>query len=164
MHADIRVATPFGWMEDIDQDGTGDDPVWENKTDDRLMWRGRTTGMWHGNNMRYWRQSQRERMILYADANANAIRGSSSSSSTSILVGGDKDEGFRTRTTSVQRVNEAALDMKFADEPIGCDEEDGTCDEMKGMYTFAPAMDWRAAGNYKYVMDVSALCIHSLRS
>jgi hypothetical protein len=169
MHADIRVATPFGWMEDVDEDGTGYDPVWEKKDEDRLVWRGRTTGIWHGRNMKYWRQSQRERMILYADANVTRRSTSTSSTSTTsitttILVGGDKDEGLRTRMVNMSQVNEAALDMKFADEPIGCDEEDGTCEEVWRSYAFGPAMDWRAAGKYKYVMDVSARSYLSLSS
>lgn len=39
-HSDILTVSPEGWT-----DWSGDDPDWEEKTQDVLMWRGRTTGI-----------------------------------------------------------------------------------------------------------------------
>jgi hypothetical protein len=70
-----------------------------------------------------------------------------------ILVGGDRDEGFRNKTVSVKHLNGAMLDLEFAEYPVSCDED--ACQEMEKLYEYAEHMDWRAAGEYKYSMDVS---------
>jgi hypothetical protein len=139
LHSDLRVATPFNWVEDVPGDAR-----WEDKNDNRLVWRGSNTGIWHGVDMKFWRQSHRERMVMFADQ----ARGSAQ-----VMVGGERDEGFRVKTESVKRLNGAMLDMEFANEPIACD--DVSCEEMRQMFEYAEPMDWRAAGQYKYVMDVS---------
>jgi hypothetical protein len=139
LHFDIHLATPFNWVEDI----PGDLP-WEQKHDHRLMWRGRNTGIYHSKDMKYWRQSHRESMVAFADR----MRGN-----VQILVGGDRDEGFRNKTVSVKHLNGAMLDLEFAEYPVSCDED--ACQEMEKLYEYAEHMDWRAAGEYKYSMDVS---------
>jgi len=46
IHDDITVALPNNWVEDVPREV---DPPFLEKPDDRLHWRGRNTGIWHGN-------------------------------------------------------------------------------------------------------------------
>jgi hypothetical protein len=42
LHSDVLGVSHEGWTEDV-----GDDPVWEKKTDEKMLWRGRTTGIYY---------------------------------------------------------------------------------------------------------------------
>jgi hypothetical protein len=151
MHGDMHIATPFNWVEDLPGD-----PVWAERRDDRLLWRGTNTGIWHAPSMRFWRQSHRERLFGLGDR----LRGN-----MDVLVGGYRDEGFEVRSDSLKRLNGALLDLEFAgDGPQGCEES--ACEEMRDLFEYVPNMDWRGAGDYKYVMDVCTsktpfVCTHA---
>jgi hypothetical protein len=41
LHSDVLGVSAEAWTTDV-----GDDPAWEDKTDDRLLWRGKTTGIY----------------------------------------------------------------------------------------------------------------------
>jgi hypothetical protein len=140
LHADIRPATPFNWVEDV----PGDVP-WDAKTDNRLLWRGSNTGIWQGAGMRYWRGTHRNRMVALADRTRGAA---------DVLVADAADEPVQTKTLPLRRLNRALLDLEFSGSPLNCD--DTTCPELQRMFEWDESMDYRTAGDYKYVMDVRA--------
>lgn len=139
LHSEFRVANPLNWVEDIREDST-----WGMKRDDRLLWRGSNTGIWHGKSQPLWRQSHRERMVKMADETKGTVE--------VLVADGGLDEGFKAKKFSQKRVNGAMLDMAFAREPLLCEED--VCEEMRQMFDYAEPMDFKAAGEYKYVMDV----------
>ncbi|KAG2068523.1 hypothetical protein BDR04DRAFT_1208651 [Suillus decipiens] len=59
LHHDIRAAVSYGWVEDLPN---SDNPPWEERVDERLLWRGTNTGIFHGANTR-WRQGHRDHML-----------------------------------------------------------------------------------------------------
>lgn len=135
----------MNWVEDIIP--RSDDPEWSDKEDDRLHWRGRNTGMWHGRSTQ-WRLSQRTRLVNIAskgyEGNISVLKPRS-------------DESVRVGPAiSVKRGRyaPAMLDIAFVIEPVSCDK---ACDELKRTYEFRMPHDAKIAGRYKYVMDVSSL-------
>lgn len=56
MHSDLLL-TPLEQF----RDATGEDPEWEDKKYDKLVWRGSTTGVWF-DRITWWRASQRSRL------------------------------------------------------------------------------------------------------
>jgi hypothetical protein len=137
LHYDLRPATPFNWVKDLPRDTT-----WEQKHDDRLLWRGRNTGIWHGGNFR-WRQQQRIRMVAKSDSQEGREE---------VLLAGRADQRVQSREVGRKELNAALVDMAFVSEPIACEEPQ--CSELRKMFDFPPPMDWYTATNYKYVMDV----------
>jgi hypothetical protein len=51
MHRDILAAIRLDWVDDIPSDANLD---FQNKLDERLSWRGTTTGIWHAEHT-HWR-------------------------------------------------------------------------------------------------------------
>jgi hypothetical protein len=139
LHYDIRPATPFNWVEDIT------DLEWEKKTDDRLLWRGANTGIWHGAGMR-WRASHRIRMVQHAKRRQGSV---------DVLVDAGPNAPAKRREVGLKRINPVMLDIEFAGKPLSCEEE--ICDELLAMFDWEENMDWHTAGDYKYVMDVGVL-------
>ena len=41
LHSDILAVSMEAWTEDV-----GDDPAWDEKTNERMLWRGKTTGIY----------------------------------------------------------------------------------------------------------------------
>jgi len=143
IHHNIRFPVPYGWVEDIYP--RTDDPEWDDKLDERLLWRGSATGMYHGKNAR-WRSSHRDFLVGFT----NDLNG------TLELLPPDRKPGEKLgerRTMKKARLNPAVMDVAFGGTPTGCPPE--VCKEMEKIY---PWRDWqsiREAGNYKYVVDVS---------
>lgn len=144
MFHDIIPATPINWVDDIPRDT---DPDFLDKVDDRLHWRGTSTGMWHDHGMR-WRGQQRTRIVKWANernGTANVLRPTKTRNER---VG----EGDPTRRA---RLNPALMDVTFAGQPGGCSPS--VCEIMKKEFVFREMQDRAEAGNYKYVLDVSGL-------
>lgn len=143
LHHNIRFPTPYGWLEDIYP--RANDPEWDDKIDERVMWRGSNTGIFHSKTSR-WRQSHRNFLVEFA----NDLKG------TLKVIPSN-----RTRTESVgelmemrkARINPATMDIAFAGTPISCAPD--TCDLVDAMYTWRERQSVKEAGNYKYVLDVS---------
>ncbi|KAG9311520.1 hypothetical protein JVU11DRAFT_7723 [Chiua virens] len=154
LHHDIRPPVPYGWDWDPDMDVDeerggafeGDVP-WDRKVDERLSWRGRTTGMW-ASPTSLWVHGHRARLVTLA---------STFEGNVSVLITGD-GEGVMAagepETTRLARVNPAWMDIAFADRPIACDERGGTCMEMEKMWEFRKAQGRREEGRYKFILDV----------
>ena len=146
LHHDIMPSMPINWIGEINP--RSDDPEWSDKEDDRLYWRGRNTGMWHGRDTQ-WRLAQRTRLVDLAlkgyEHNVTVLRPK-------------RDESDRVGTAlkvKRGRYAPALLDFAFISEPVSC--EDHTCDELQRIFEFRMPHNARMAGRYKYIMDVSSL-------
>ncbi|KAF9561686.1 hypothetical protein CPC08DRAFT_742417 [Agrocybe pediades] len=142
IHHNIRFPVPYGWVEDIYP--RKDDPEWDDKLDERLLWRGSATGMYHGKNAR-WRNSHRDHLVSFT----NDLNGTLS------VLPPDRKPGERIETMREVKkalLNPAVMDIAFGGTPNGCPPE--VCEEMERIY---PWRDWQSikeAGNYKYVVDM----------
>ena len=161
MHADIRSTSMAQSSEIIHGD---QDLPWEDRSDDRLFWRGSPTGMWH--NRKYegdqerWRGSQRLRLVDWLSPNAPGTGGSDGSVE---YLSSPKGEGKNERrsgvvgtTTSTSRreINQALMDVAFAGKPLNC--EGDVCESMQQDYTFGDRVPEGKGGaaQYKYLLDV----------
>lgn len=97
MHSDI-LTTP---MEQY-YTPLGSDPAWGEKKENQVVWRGSTTGSWHGVNIHLWRGAHRPRLVEMA----NGQRGERS------VVWAQEEEGDRMR---VQTVREAEANKDWFD-------------------------------------------------
>lgn len=144
MHHDITTAMPINWVDDITP--RTDDPEWEHKVDERLQWRGSNTGIWHAPHMR-WRDAQRVRLMEWATKGYG----------TNVTVLPATQDALERVGPGAQvrkaRYGPAMLDIAFAGQPLSCEAE--TCDKLKQLFEYRPPQDMKAAGNYKYILDVS---------
>jgi len=139
------AAMPINWVEDILP--RSDDPEWEKKLDDRLLWRGSNTGIWHDENTK-WMGAQRVNLVDWAtrrfDENVTVLRP-------------PKDEKHRVGAgveVKQSKYGPALLDVAFAGQPVSCAPD--TCEKLKKMFEYRQMQNIKAAGNYKYVLDVSS--------
>ncbi|KAK7049711.1 hypothetical protein VNI00_005742 [Paramarasmius palmivorus] len=142
IHHNIHIPTPYGWVEDLLE---WDNPPWDDREDERLMWRGSDTGIWHGKDTR-WKNSHRDWLVTWA----NSIRGT-----VDVLYMGDNgtstDPVGPPHTMRRARLNPSMLDVGFAGE-MQCEPE--TCARMAELYPATKRMSPKESGNYKYVIDV----------
>ncbi|BGP40133.1 hypothetical protein JCM10450v2_004112 [Rhodotorula kratochvilovae] len=137
VHSDILV-TP---LEQYSDSYIGYDPDWEKKTNNKLMWRGSTTGIdFYVQND--WKNSQRARLHFLT----NEKEGSKD------VLWADNDGPVAETNYLVNGLNRAYMDVSFAGGPVQCDEE--TCKVMSDLIEFKPTMGLNDAYQYKYVMDV----------
>lgn len=143
LHHNIRMPSLYGWVEDIHP--RAHDPGWEDRIDDRLVWRGSNTGIWHSPHTP-WRHSHRNFLVEVA----NTLNGT-----TEVLfpTGSEGERVGRPRMMRNARVNPAVMDVAFAGSPLACAEE--TCPLLEEMFTWKEYQTIQEAGRYKYVLDVS---------
>ncbi|GAA98055.1 glycosyltransferase family 90 protein [Mixia osmundae IAM 14324] len=137
MHSDL-LATP------LEQFGSrvGDDPPWDEKPYDSMLWRGSSTGADHSKGT-LWKSSQRARLVaLGMDGSRNAT-----------LRWADGSGRLRQTVASSHALNTAFLDVAFAGEPTQCNHGDGTCAILKRDYRFEDSMGPSEANLYKFVFD-----------
>ncbi|KAJ7591036.1 hypothetical protein C8J56DRAFT_1135555 [Mycena floridula] len=127
LHHDITTAMPHNFREL----SRSDDLDWDEKTDERLHWRGSNTGIWHADES-FWRSSHRIRMMEWAHQGYD--------SNITIL----QPESDRTRSAK-------ELACKSRGNPIACPPD--VCEKLKQKFEFRKAHSWREAGNYKYILD-----------
>jgi len=141
IHHNIRLPTPYGWIEDIYP--RTDDPEWDDKLDERLLWRGSNTGMFHADHTR-WHGSHRDHLVRLA----NELNGT-----VKLLPPRPKSESVGEGTeVRKARLNPAIMDIAFAGDPIACDPK--TCDFLEEIFPWRQWQSVKEAGNYKYVLDV----------
>jgi len=143
LHHDIVTPTYINWLEDIDP--RSHDPEWDDKLDERLLWRGTNTGMWHAEDTR-WRESQRSRFVRWASELNGTVRVLRPNVSSDERVGAEIE--FRKA-----RINPAMFDVMFAGEPGSCSQE--VCRDLANTFDWRRLQTIQSAGNYKYVFDVS---------
>lgn len=165
------------WTEDV-----GVDPPWEEKRDDRMLWRGKTTGIyfkegvpWSEWNSRSYLRQIRLHRIFPVDYPADISQRINLVSHTARTSGQtpvyDVPEPLKAvgspRDTALSELNADLVDVAFVDEAIQCDSE--LCEEIGKEYKFGVRKDW-AAGNqsvtliiqfiglltarYKYLLDL----------
>jgi hypothetical protein len=143
LHHDIRPANPYGWVEDILP--SSDNPPFEERVDERLVWRGSNTGMRHAVETR-WRDSQRARLIF----NVNDLAG------TVDVLRSPQDDSERVGEPIPLRkahVNPALFDIQFAGKPVSCTPD--FCKYLGGVFDWRKVQNISEASHYKYVLDVS---------
>ncbi|KAH7919709.1 glycosyltransferase family 90 protein [Leucogyrophana mollusca] len=142
LHHDLRPVVPHSWVEDILP--RGDDPPWDQKNNERLVWRGSNTGIYHGSDTR-WRTSHRDRLVYFANDDEGFTDVLPSPASDNITVG--KPENFRKA-----HINPALLDIEFAGKPVAC--EPAICTVLEEVFDYRKRQTIKEAGNYKYVLDI----------
>ncbi|KAF8547577.1 hypothetical protein OG21DRAFT_1501500 [Imleria badia] len=170
LHHDIRPPVPYGWKfdsdsepddDDDDDDGAGafqGDVPWDRKTNAKLGWRGRTTGM-HASPDSWWANGHRARLVTLT----NALEGS-----VSVLHVAANESGIENwadvqaranpigepANVPLRVINPTWMDIAFTQTPISCDEDRGTCDEMEQLWVFREAQGRHKEGQYKFILDV----------
>ncbi|KAF8201269.1 glycosyltransferase family 90 protein [Mycena galopus ATCC 62051] len=142
IHHNIRIPTPYGWVADVLP--RADDPPWDDKPDERVLWRGSSTGISYSPRTR-WQRSHRIALVRAANEVAGTM------ALLSPLRGPHEPVGAPEEVRKA-RVNPGVMDVAFAGEPIMCDKE--TCGMLKTMFPFRPRQSVKEAGDYKYVIDV----------
>ncbi|KAG9311046.1 hypothetical protein JVU11DRAFT_8944 [Chiua virens] len=151
LHSDIRPPVPYGWDWTSDGEADGafkEDVPWEHKVDERLGWRGRTTGIYASADT-VWMHGHRERLITLT----TALEGN-----VSVLLAPEGGEEAmpvgEPESVRLARINPAWMDMAFAEGPIGCDKTGGTCREMEKLWEYRSKQGRREEGRYKFIFDI----------
>ncbi|EIW68082.1 hypothetical protein TREMEDRAFT_63970 [Tremella mesenterica DSM 1558] len=117
---------------------------WEEKTVNKLFWRGSGTGDAYSKRKNYnWRQSHRTRLALMAQRRDGDEE-----------VWVKRGREWEKEKWGVGKLNEAYLDVGMSGKPHQCKQEDGTCDEMASEIKFLDRVPQEKAAQYKYVFDV----------
>ncbi|SJL16213.1 uncharacterized protein ARMOST_19732 [Armillaria ostoyae] len=142
LHHDITIAHTASWLGELSDEEA---IPWEKKTDDRLHWRGRTTGVPLVQHME-WRFSHRIRMMDWVEKGMDG--------NVTILSPPRSSEERVGKGESVQkaRYGPAMLDMAFSDDPGQCDPD--VCEELKKKYEFTRRQSQKEQARYKYIFDV----------
>jgi len=159
LHHDIRPPFPYGWDFESDSDDKESreyeafkgDLQWEDRVDERLGWRGRTTGMW-ASPKTMWENGHRARLVTLVntlEGNVTVLRVANADNGGEDAIPVGEPEMVR-----LARVNPAWMDIAFTEGPIGCDQDGGTCDEMKKLWEFRRMQEKREEGRYKFILDV----------
>ncbi|KAM0745918.1 hypothetical protein T439DRAFT_330273 [Meredithblackwellia eburnea MCA 4105] len=136
------LATPID-QYDVEQ---GEDPVWENKTMNKAIWRGSTTGARLDiPNMRKW--SQRPRLcLLYRQPGTITLPYSPLDTPSTL----GPMSAFTTRLTMLAY---RYFDFKFIGEPEQCDDPTA-CEEFKALPVWGDWVIQDDQNKYKYTIDV----------
>ncbi|KAJ7678062.1 glycosyl transferase family 90-domain-containing protein [Mycena polygramma] len=141
IHHNIRIPTPYGWVDDIPR---ADNPEWDDKIDERVLWRGSNTGISYSDRTR-WKNSHRISLLRIANELKGTISILSPLKSDTEPVG----EPIEVRRS---RLNPGIMDVAFAGDPMMCDPE--TCKTLQKLFPWRRRQSAQEAGEYKYVIDV----------
>ncbi|KAK0449629.1 glycosyl transferase family 90-domain-containing protein [Desarmillaria tabescens] len=142
LHHDITIAHRASWLGELSDEEA---VVWEKKTDDRLQWRGRTTGISLVRDME-WRFSHRIRMMDW-------VEGGMDGNVTIFAPPRSREERVgKGEVVRKARYGPAMLDMAFSDDPVHCDPE--VCEALAKSYEFAKQQSQKEQARYKYIFDV----------
>ena len=150
LHHDIRPPIVYGWTSGDNAEAMGDVP-WTQKVDERLNWRGRTTGLYATPDS-LWMHAQRQRLVSLT----NTVEGNVSVLRVPEGASSPVEELLQLRKA---RVNPAWMDIAFVGEAITCEEGTGTCKLMEDMFEFRKSQGRREEGKYKYILDVSIIAL-----
>ncbi|KAG6907688.1 hypothetical protein DXG01_007791 [Tephrocybe rancida] len=147
LYHDIQLPSFFGWQAD----GLAfeDDPEWENKTDERLLWRGSNVGIVN-NEETPWRDAHRSRLVSWA----NDLNGTSNV----LIPGRIDDEGWQRvgggTTVKKALINPALLDVAFVGKPLGCNVQ--FCRFMETEFEWRKYREFheKEAVQHKFILDV----------
>jgi hypothetical protein len=139
---DHDIVTAIKWTEELSPDIN---PKFQDRLDERLTWRGSTTGMWQAEDTK-WRNGHRIRLVGWANERNGTVSVLQPTKSRNERVG----EG---QLVAKARLNPAMLDITFVGKPHSC--TDAVCETIEEELEFR---NWRnpgVAGHYKYLLDVS---------
>ena len=112
---------------------------WEEKTINKLFWRGSSTGDSYSIHKDYdWHRSHRPRLHLWAQREDGE---------STVWVKRGKE--WAPESWSHKRLNEQYLDVGLAGKPHQCKKEDGTCDQMAAEMKEKDRVQPEVAKNYK---------------
>ncbi|OTB08596.1 glycosyltransferase family 90 protein [Hypoxylon sp. CI-4A] len=137
-YSDILYPSPWYWFEKVSYD-EAKDMLWANK-EDKLYWRGSTTGGFSRNGG--WRRQHRQRFVQKINAADNA----------KILVnqGSNGEQVWETKVVPRGDFKDI-IDVYFSG--VGqCDP--GDCDAQKEFFTIKGHAEQQDAWNYKYLLDI----------
>lgn len=150
LHADILGIPVEQWAEFPSEAATN----WADKSDDRLLWRGRNTGGIFSKDVD-WRSSHRARLAATSGDDARgwtAVLPAPGSLATDDASG--RSLGNATLERSLGDLNREMLDVGLAYKPIQCSVEDGTCDEIANELTFRPVKRFEEELESRFILDV----------
>lgn len=146
LHSDILAVAPEMWTDSV-----GEDPLWEDKSQEELLWRGTTTGTRMEEKMP-WKLSQRLRLV----AQTNQQQGT-----YGVLRSFDEQSPIGDELkVNAKELNERLMNIGFSGEPAQCTPE--VCEEIAKEYAFRERQTWEEANQWKYILDVSPevlLCV-----
>lgn len=131
IHADV-LATP---LEQYSSTYIGYDPEWEEKTINKLLWRGSTTGAEFRKDVD-WKLSQRARLHF---------AGHEKTGKKHVLWADRAESKMRVDDFDTKALNQQYMDVSFSGRPVQCDPE--TCKLMDEIIEFAPTMVGRRWGS-----------------
>ncbi|KAI1082290.1 glycosyltransferase family 90 protein [Whalleya microplaca] len=137
-YSDILYPSPWYWYEKVSYDEKKD-IAWSSK-EDKLYWRGSTTGGFSRNGG--WRRQHRQRFVQKINAADNA----------KILAnsGDDSDQKWEVKTVPRGDYKDL-MDVYFSG--VGqCDP--GDCDAQKEFFTIKGHAEQQDAWNFKYLLDI----------
>ncbi|KDQ16303.1 glycosyltransferase family 90 protein [Botryobasidium botryosum FD-172 SS1] len=141
LHSDIRTAVPEQFTEDV-----GEDPAWADKTEDKLVWRGTTTGILVAEDFP-WEMSQRFRLVALGHQRAGTYDVLRPAENDTVAVGNPK--GVR-----VGPMNDLFVDVAFTGKPVQCDIMGSACRKAEEGWEFRRPQKWEQANQFKYMMDI----------
>lgn len=141
LHSDILTVANEMWTEDV-----GVDPEWDDKTDERLAWRGSTTGVLFNEKNRWW-LSQRARLVEVANRRNGTVE---------VIPSPDEpvDVTGLTSELNIGWANDIFMDVGFSGTPLQCEGE--ACDRVAREMRFKDTRTKEQFNQHKYIMDVSS--------
>ncbi|GAA6001303.1 hypothetical protein JCM10207_006599 [Rhodosporidiobolus poonsookiae] len=136
LHSDI-LATP---IEQWEAHYVGYEPAWEGKSQNKLLWRGSTTGV-EFNRHTPWRKSQRARLHIM----------SHETEGEKPVIWSQRGQ-LRESNISTATLNQLYMDTSFSGALQQCDPE--TCEIMTRTMEFKPTIGLDESNTYKYLIDV----------
>jgi hypothetical protein len=147
LHHDIVPA--MHWVDEIPPHIDLD---FYDRLDERLSWRGTTTGIFQGEDTR-WRSSHRIRLVGWANERNGTASVLQPTTSRNERVG----EG---KSVARSRLNPAMFDVAYVGNAHSCTQ--AVCGIVQNEFEFREYQNEATAQNYKYVLDVSHP-FHTLR-
>ncbi|KAK8865940.1 hypothetical protein IAR55_001089 [Kwoniella newhampshirensis] len=138
LHADVLAVSMEAWTEDV-----GNDPAWEDKIDDRMLWRGKTTGIYFKDGVP-WNISQRINLVSRAAQTTGHI--------PMLDITSPSDPVGMAKDTPLAQLNADLMDVAFVDQAIQCDKK--VCAIVEQNYKFGGRKNWKEGNNYKYLLDI----------
>ncbi|KIO30210.1 glycosyltransferase family 90 protein [Tulasnella calospora MUT 4182] len=124
LHSDILTVAMDMWTESV-----AEDPEWKDKKHDKLLWRGRNTGMLFKEDGK-WEDSQRARLVGIANSFYGHVYVLDSASSSTESV-------ISPHSAPLDLLNEKMMDIGFSGEAIQC--EPAACEELENTFTYKDA-------------------------
>ncbi|KAG8870066.1 Glycosyltransferase Family 90 domain containing protein, partial [Tulasnella sp. 331] len=139
LHSDILSVATEGWTED-----PGDDPLWEDKTQERLLWRGTNTGaVFVEKNA--WNLTQRVRLLDITNRREGTLDVIPSPSTPEQIPG-------PRQPVDLKWMNDEFMDIGFVDRAIQCGEK--ICETIERDLTYKPRIAQDEANLHKYILDI----------